>query len=354
MNTYYTIVTFMSIFAMLMMLFIVRNNDIWPKDKKRLFITVFELIIITTFSEWLGARLNGANTMLIPVHIIAKTVELSLAPFLAVLYAFIIGSHKRAKWFIPLIIVHAVLEIISAFTGFIFKVDSFNIYHHGDFYIIYIAAYTVTALYLFAEMLIAAKRYQYRNGYILAMLIAFLAFGICVPMMAKSVYVAWLCVSISGMILYVMYEEMVQQVDAVTLLLNRRCYEIALKRLNRRTAIVYFDVDNFKHINDTYGHPFGDKCLATVGEELQKVYAKNGKCYRIGGDEYCALVYKHLQSIEEMNSEITERLNKRRLSDARLPELSVGYVIYDPLCDDIEDTVKKADTMMYKNKQTKQ
>ena len=329
MSKYYTIMTFMGIFAMLIMSFIVRNNDVWPKDKKRLFITVFELVIVASFSEWLGVYLNGASAVLIPIHIIAKVVELSLAPFLVILYAFIIGSPKRAKWFIPLVAVHAILEIISAFTGFIFNVDSSNIYHHGSFYIIYIIAYSIAAVYLFVEMLMAARRYQYKNGYILAMLVAFLAFGICVPMLSKSVYVVWLCVAMAGMMFYVMYGEMVQQVDALTLLLNRRCYEVALKTMNKPTAIIYFDVDDFKHINDTYGHPIGDKCLAIIGEELQKVYAKSGKCYRIGGDEYCVLAYKNLTSVEEMNNEFTERLNHRRATEERLPKVSVGYVIYD-------------------------
>ena len=51
-----------------------------------------------------------------------------------------------------------------------------------------------------------------------------------------------------------------------------------------------FDVDNFKQINDHYGHVQGDVCLAEIAECIKKVYANDGYCYRTGGDEFCVLL----------------------------------------------------------------
>ena len=51
-----------------------------------------------------------------------------------------------------------------------------------------------------------------------------------------------------------------------------------------------FDVDDFKQINDRYGHIQGDLCLAGIAECIKKSYANFGYCYRIGGDEFCVLL----------------------------------------------------------------
>ena len=53
--------------------------------------------------------------------------------------------------------------------------------------------------------------------------------------------------------------------------------------------LIVFDLDNFKYINDTYGHQAGDQCLKVIAECLKKAYSRYGNCYRIGGDEFCVL-----------------------------------------------------------------
>ena len=54
--------------------------------------------------------------------------------------------------------------------------------------------------------------------------------------------------------------------------------------------MVVFDVDDFKQINDRYGHIQGDLCLAGIAECIKNSYANFGYCYRIGGDEFCVLL----------------------------------------------------------------
>ena len=54
--------------------------------------------------------------------------------------------------------------------------------------------------------------------------------------------------------------------------------------------LIVFDVDNFKQVNDCYGHLQGDACLAAIAACLKKAYARCGYCYRIGGDEFCVLL----------------------------------------------------------------
>jgi diguanylate cyclase (GGDEF)-like protein len=85
-------------------------------------------------------------------------------------------------------------------------------------------------------------------------------------------------------------------VDPVTGLANRRAFEMALsteveraKRYDRQIAFIIADIDDFKRINDTRGHPEGDRLLATVADVLAKTLRRTDRVFRYGGDEFVAI-----------------------------------------------------------------
>ena len=53
--------------------------------------------------------------------------------------------------------------------------------------------------------------------------------------------------------------------------------------------LVLFDLDGFKHYNDTFGHPAGDALLVRLGGNLSTYLSGRGRAFRMGGDEFCAL-----------------------------------------------------------------
>ena len=76
--------------------------------------------------------------------------------------------------------------------------------------------------------------------------------------------------------------------DSVTKVYNRRYYDERLKNLEGRFSFAMIDMDNFKHINDQYGHLEGDAALVLLAGILKKVCANyNGVLARYGGDEFC-------------------------------------------------------------------
>ena len=88
--------------------------------------------------------------------------------------------------------------------------------------------------------------------------------------------------------------------EPLTGLLNRRALESHLARLlasSKRTgelgALLYFDLDGFKSINDQYGHKAGDRTLETVGQRLREITRADDTAFRIGGDEFILLI-QHL------------------------------------------------------------
>jgi diguanylate cyclase (GGDEF)-like protein len=88
--------------------------------------------------------------------------------------------------------------------------------------------------------------------------------------------------------------------DALTGLGNRRALALDLSRAmveaggDRALMLVLFDLDGFKHYNDCYGHPAGDDLLVRLGSGLQARVAGHGRAYRMGGDEFCALLHPGL------------------------------------------------------------
>ena len=85
--------------------------------------------------------------------------------------------------------------------------------------------------------------------------------------------------------------------DAGTGLLNKRAWtEYTIEQLNRKDHstrwLVIIDIDDFKHINDTYGHIFGDQVIRRVAEIMQVLVGQRGVIGRFGGDEYVILLEK--------------------------------------------------------------
>jgi diguanylate cyclase (GGDEF)-like protein len=110
------------------------------------------------------------------------------------------------------------------------------------------------------------------------------------------------------------YQDMLAQraqIDALTGLWNRSSFDKRLKdemaafsRYGRTVSLAMIDLDGFKTLNDTYGHPFGDRVLQAVGESLQSMVRATDFACRYGGDEF-AVIFTEC-SVEEA-TEAAER-----------------------------------------------
>ncbi len=83
------------------------------------------------------------------------------------------------------------------------------------------------------------------------------------------------------------------EIDALTKLYNRRTFDkhcTMLEKSGMPYSIIFIDIDDFKKINDTYGHMVGDKILEEMGEILTQYVRKNTKSYRYGGEEFVILL----------------------------------------------------------------
>lgn len=129
--------------------------------------------------------------------------------------------------------------------------------------------------------------------------------------------------------------------DQLTNLPNRRLFTNSFHqsiqsggRANTYSALLFFDLDKFKSINDTYGHAIGDRLLMEFARRLKKSIRGTDTLARLGGDEFVALLKNLHQDKNEATKRVEELANKILLDVSRSLNIKVNGVIYNlsPLC----------------------
>ncbi len=148
--------------------------------------------------------------------------------------------------------------------------------------------------------------------------------------------------------------------DFLTGLYNRMCCERDLarrideaKRTGKTGAVLYLDLDDFKHINDGLGHQYGDALLKAISHELQRIRGIENTCYRVGGDEFIIVIspgeYGDYDRIVENIKQVFSKPWFLKDADYYCT-MSMGIVTYPDLGDSVVDLIKKADIAMYEAK----
>ncbi|MBE0468443.1 MAG: diguanylate cyclase [Methyloprofundus sp.] len=151
--------------------------------------------------------------------------------------------------------------------------------------------------------------------------------------------------------------------DALTSLANRRLlidrleHELVIaKRIAAYGSLIYLDLDNFKPLNDTYGHHIGDELLIQVGQRLQSVLREEDTPARLGGDEFVVLIHATEESYEPalMKAQIVAKKIQQKLNKAyflnnseHFFSCSIGITVYPENGHNAEKIMQHADRAMY-------
>ena len=149
--------------------------------------------------------------------------------------------------------------------------------------------------------------------------------------------------------------------DALTKLPNRVLFEDRLQQSitnaekhREKLGLLFIDLDNFKQINDTLGHQYGDEVLKIVSKRLSSCIRKEDTLARLGGDEFTILIQdlKTSESVGKIAQKIIEILKPRIVLDNHELHISasIGISLYPKDSKSKNDLLKYADTAMYKAK----
>ena len=156
-------------------------------------------------------------------------------------------------------------------------------------------------------------------------------------------------------------DELTTFVDDLTGITNRRGLKVAIKALSKQedhplvVTLALFDLDDFKQINDRYGHVVGDRALRNFAHLMADVFRSTDFVCRLGGDEFCVLLTKSTEvvALSRIN-DLRDRVEHENKYGGEPYSLQFSSGIYTNKIDQhdqsIIDIIKEADRQLYVSK----
>ncbi len=162
-----------------------------------------------------------------------------------------------------------------------------------------------------------------------------------------------------------LYQKRIEQqayTDFLTGLYNRMCCEKDLakyvdeaRNTGRTGALMYLDLDDFKHINDSLGHQYGDVLLQDISKAMSRIEGIGNSCYRMGGDEFVIVVPPDSY---DRYDKIVEEIKNAFATPWYLKDsdyyctMSMGVVKFPDNGDNVSELIRKSDVAMYEAKKS--
>lgn len=287
--------------------------------------------------------------------------------FLAMLYFYkkLFSYNKSTKLKILLLalplIVGEILSIINFFVPVFFSITRGDvlIYSRAKLYFIPVV---IVILYLIVSIILSFKAKKFRPEYISTPIVIFwvpIIIAIIVELLIPNFSISMLTVAISLTFVYYNGQTQSSKLDFLSKLLSRTQLmnfienELSKKNASYNLAGIIIDIDNFKKINDKFGHLGGDEAIALMGQIIQASLPKNAYGFRYAGDEFVIMLqFKKEEEIIQLISKLNQNAVDYCLKENALYNLkfSCGYSICKRQEDTIISFLTRIDAEMYKTK----
>ena len=349
MTGYFHVLTAIDIFVLSFMCILTKLSESLNKKQKRGFFLAFVLIAGISVLEVVTLAVNDTPSGLRWLNIVSNYLGFGLSPAVSLCLVYVLDKktalRRGFKAAVCCEIGYLIFLALSIPYGLIFSVSADNVYARGKYFYIYVIVYFAAILYLSVSTIITGREFQNRSRALIYPLMLFLTAETVIQIALPDLHVTWLCVTLLSVLYFTYCSEMWNQLDALTGLLNQNSYLNRTAEMRRSGGLlIVFDVDNFKQVNDCYGHLQGDACLAAIAACLKKAYACCGYCYRIGGDEFCVLL-KNTVREAACAEEFLRQLEKKRRELTFLPTVSYGSAPFSG--EDVVAVKDQADRAMY-------
>lgn len=333
----------------------------------RLFIGLILLTIGILVLEILSVVLNSPDFLVAEKVVNAAGFSLTpLLPILAMLYVHKKAmphrklSVKKCKWMLLPFMVNAFLAVGSCQFNWLFSVTPEALYARGPLF--FISPLTSYFYYLVHFAVLYHSRNKINSEEMMALSsFSFIPAVLSAFQLYYIVYLTiWNSVAIAIVVNYICILHGLAKRDLLTGLGNRVAYDEYLKSFSGKKHIVLaailIDLDDFKKINDAFGHQAGDQALKTFAAQLDGAFRENGLAIRLGGDEFIVLLKeKQKEVVEQYMQKLQNRIGEYNQSGV-VPyaiQFSYGIAIFDESCHCIPDFIWESDRLMYEDKQKK-
>ena len=299
---------FLVLFLLLYQIRIAQTNQFDEKAYNFMLIVTFIATINETLSFIIDARPGFIFHIL---QYISNTISSASSGIIGYCWCLFVEYHihrnferikKKSRILaIPLIIATILIIINLLGTGIIFDISKENVYTRGPMnFILYIFVFVY-----YIESIYTVHKAKYDSILVEFFPIYYFIIPCMIGTMIQGFFFGvstiWLCVAIAFIIVYIEIQISISFIDNLSGLYNRKYMNHYLNKLqNDKPKHVYgflMDINDFKAINDTYGHLKGDYALIQFGKILQHSIDKDSVAIRMGGDEF--VIFAKLKSDEE-------------------------------------------------------
>jgi diguanylate cyclase (GGDEF)-like protein len=328
------------------------------------------LTILVLVLEILSVLLNspGYQNLLI-LHKIVDTVGFAISPLVSAAAALFvchrIKLHAMIRpgknyWLLAPLLVNAVFSLGSYHYNWIFQITSENLYIRGPLF--FVSPLSVFFYYGLALWILHSNRCKIVTAELFSLtLLAVMPLLLSVFQLYYFVYLTiWNSLAIAVTINYMFLLHNQTRIDPLTGLGNRLAHDEYLASMSRKSplvlAVVNIDLDNFKNINNAYGHHEGDRVLRAFAQELKAVFEGFGEPIRVGGDEFIVWVHTDDRAlIESYLKTLIVKLSAGK-SVRQLPypvSFSYGITVFNDGYKNLQEFIQHSDRLMYEAKHKK-
>ena len=247
------------------------------------------------------------------------------------------------------------LLIINFFTPILFRVNP-ETNHFNSGYLIWISYTIIFLFYIYMFYMIVKNSHRINRFTKRIFLIFFFLpiLGMIIQTIESKLHLSWTSIVIGLYMIYLFLETNTGDFDALTKLYTRSSYRLYIKHLIEEQhdfGILFIDLNDFKKINDKYGHQVGDEVLIEFSLLLRKVFHKHQVISRLGGDEFIIVIENYGQPIENYLNLLNHLVKSSHLKIINDLTFSYGFQKHEKKMTS-DDIFAKADQKMYLQKQS--
>lgn len=361
-------------------LIIILLNSFFRNGENLIKLKVFRMLLVSSsislIFQLISWIINGnIDSNMFAFIMFINILFFLLAPFstlLWVFYAYLVVSKKETNFKNVLLLfsipylIDLVIVFASPFTNLVFYIDKNNFFIEGQFYYLHFLSSIIYLLGATIYIIINRKKIEKLElPTILIFLISPIIGGI-IQAFFNSFSTFLSAITLSLIIVFVNIQNRIINIDSLTKAYSRTYLEYVLnkkimdiKNWKNTTLFggVFLDLDDFKEINDLYGHIEGDNALKQSKELIEVCLVKKGFVSRFGGDEFVIIL--NTNDYIELKAFIV-KLEQEFIKYSRISQkpyklsFSFGYMVFDRKSDmKVEDFLRTIDKIMLQNKVNK-
>ena len=272
------------------------------------------------------------------------------------------SRQQLRRWLLPVAVpvaLVAVLLVCDLFgAGFIFSISERNVYQRGTLvaltYLIVFSDYCISL----AMAIAAVRRNNHVRFFPVPYFVVPCVLGTVVQSLRYGLSVGWFCVSLAFLFVQLHLYNENAFVDDMSGLYNRKYYHYVIGKLlgSKKNQTIYgimMDVNDFKSINDRFGHSAGDDAIRSLGRLISEVTTEQDMAFRHAGDEFiiigAAEDETHVEQLMDALTQKTERFNETAGKPYKL-SLATGYTLCKIAQLDSDSFLHQMDLKMYEAK----